>query len=330
YHGIINDVEASLQNGMSEQTLTRFKAKQILLEPGARGQSSLHKEARAPLTLLLGVAGFVLLIACANVANLLLARAAGSTGEIAVRLSIGANRLQLVRQLLTEAWILALFGGISGVAVARLTIIMIEAMLPAEIATKMQFAVDLRAMGFAAALVIATGLLFGLFPALHSTRPDVFGTLKGQTGQPSGARGAARLRTCLATVQIALSVTLLVTAGLFTRSLYNVSRVDLGLNATNVVTFGLSPELNGYKPAQSRAVFDRVHEALSALPGVTSVTAGTVALLAGNNWGNSVRVQGFEAGPDTDTNSRFNSIGPAYFKTLGVPLISGREFTEAD
>jgi predicted permease len=330
YHNIINDVEAPLQKGMSEQTMTRFKAKPILVEEGARGQSSIHREARAPLMLLLSVTAFVLLIACANVANLLLARAASRTGEIAVRLSIGASRIQLVRQLLTEALILAALGGVLGLAVARLTLGFIEALLPAEVQQNMHFIVDVRVMLFASALTIGTGLVFGLFPALHSTRPDLLSALKGQTGQPSGARAASRFRNSLAMAQIGLSMTLLVAAGLFTKSLYNVSRVDLGLKADNIATFGLSPNQNGYKPPQSRALFERLEGELNASPGVTSVSAGLVALLAGNNWGNSVRVQGFAAGPDTDTNSRFNGVGPGYFRTLGVPLIAGREFTTAD
>ena len=151
-------------------------------------------------------------------------------------------------------------------------------------------------MLFAAALAIGTGLLFGLFPALHSTRPDLVSSLKGQAGQPSGARSAARFRTSLATAQIALSMALLVSAGLFTRSLFNVSRVDLGLKADNVIMFRISPELNGYKPEQSRQLFERVEDEIGALPGVTGVTSSTVPLLSGSNWGNGVSVEGFKAG----------------------------------
>src|SRR5205085_1293681 len=159
---------------------------------------------------------------------------------------------------------------------------------------------------FTAALTLGTGLLFGLFPALHSTRPDLISSLKGQAGQPSGARSAARFRTSLATVQIALSMALLVSAGLFTKSLFNVTRVDLGLKADNVVTFGVSPALNGYTPPRSADLFARLEEELAALPGATGVTDSLVALLAGNNWGNDVSVEGFQTGPDTDTNSRYN------------------------
>jgi predicted permease len=315
---------------MSPQTLARFKAKPILLDPGSRGQSDVSHQARAPLILLLGVTAFVLLIACANIANLLLARGAARAGEMAVRLSIGAGRGQLVRQLLGESCLLALLGGVGGVLVAQWTLTLMAALLPAEAADTIALQIDPLVMMFAGVLAIGTGLLFGLFPALHSTRPDLISSLKGASGQPSGARSAARFRTCLATAQIALSMALLVSAGLFTRSLSNVSRVDLGLKADDIVMFQISPELNGYKPAQSRLLFERVEDELSAIPGAVAVTSSTVPLLSGNNWGNNVLVEGFEAGPDTDSNSNVNEVGPGYFAALGIPLLAGRDFTRGD
>jgi predicted permease len=315
YHTIVNDVEAPLQKGMSPQTMTRFQAKPILLEAGSRGQSSVSKEAKAPLTLLLGVTAFVLLIACANIANLLLARGAGRAGEMAIRLSIGAGRGQLVRQLLGESLLLAIFGGVGGVIVAQWTLNLMAALLPAQAAETVSLTIDPIVMLFAAALAIGTGVLFGL---------------KGQSGQPSGARSASRFRTTLATAQIALSMALLVSAGLFTRSLFNISRVDLGLRAENIITFQISPARNGYKVEQTRQLFERVEDEVGALPGVTGVTSSTVPLLAGSNWGNDVAVEGFKAGPDTDSNSRFNEVGPGYFPTLGIPLLAGRDFTRAD
>ncbi|MCA1649708.1 MAG: ABC transporter permease, partial [Acidobacteria bacterium] len=246
YRNIVNQVEAPLQRAMSDQTMARFRAKQVGVEQGAKGQSSVSGEAQAPLTLLLGVTGFVLLIACANIANLLLARAARRAGEMAVRLSIGASRRQLILQLLSESILLAVIGGAVGLLVAGWTLSLIASLLPAEAAATMDFALDRRVMLFAAALTLGTGVLFGLFPAIHSTRVDLLSTLKGQSGQPSGARSAARFRASLATLQIAMSMALLVSAGLFTRSLLNVSRVDLGLEVDNLVTFGISPELNAY------------------------------------------------------------------------------------
>ena len=330
YRTIVSDVEAPLQKGMSPQTMARFTAKPMLIDAGSRGQSSVSREAKAPLALLLGVTAFVLLIACANIANLLLARGAARAGEMAIRLSIGAGRGQLVRQLLGESCLLAILGGIGGVVVAQWTLNLIAALLPAQAADTVQLTIDPIVMLFAATLAIGTGLLFGLFPALHSTRPDLISSLKGQSGQPSGARSASRFRTSLATAQIALSMALLVSAGLFTRSLANVSRVDLGLKADHVIMFQVSPALNGYKPEQSRQLFERIEDEIGALRGVTGVTSSTVPLLSGSNWGNDVSVEGFTGGPDVDTNARFNEIGPGYFATLGIPLLAGRDFARGD
>jgi len=330
YHAIINDVEAPLQKGMSDHTMKQFRARKLTLEPDARGQSQMHKEAKTPLVLLLSVTGLVLLIACANIANLLLARAAGRASEMAVRLSIGAGRARLVGQLLTESCLLALLGGALGILVARWTLDLIASLLTAEAVRAIPVTVDAHILLFAAALTVGTGLLFGLFPALHSTRPNLVTALKGQSGQPSGARSAARFRTVLVTSQIGLSMLLLVCAGLFLRSLFNVSRVELGVKVENVVTFGVSPQLNGYTAQRSLELFERLEDELAAVPGVTGVTASLVPLLAGSNWSNSLEVEGFPSGPDTDTNANFNKIAPGYFRTFAVPLVAGREFTRAD
>jgi predicted permease len=330
YRSLVNDVEVPLQTGLSDQTLARFRAKEITVAPGVRGQSAVHQEARGPLVLLAGVTAFVLLIACANIANLLLARSAARAGEMAIRLSIGASRWQLVRQLLFESCVLAAFGGIAGLLVAHWTLALVGSMLPGEAAGWLRFEIDRTVLLSTAALVLGTGLLFGLFPAWHSTRPDLVTTLKGQAGQPAGGRAAARFRTTLATVQIAISMALLVSAGLFARSLYNVSRVDLGLRVDDIVTFRISPELNGYTPEASKALFERLEDELAAQPGVTAVSTSMVPLLSGSNWGSNLTVEGFPAGPDTDTHAMFNLVGPGYFRTLGVPLVTGREFTRAD
>ena len=330
YRAVINDVEAPLQRGMSDQTLERFRARQVLLEPGSRGQTSVDREARVPLLLLLSVTGLVLLIACANIANLLLARAAARSGEMAIRLSIGANRRQLIGQLLTESLVLAVIGGLAGIVVSRWTLDLIFAMLPTEAAATLQVRMDGTVLAFAAAVTLGTGLLFGLFPAWHSTNPNLLTTLKGQAGQPGGGRSAQWFRASLATTQIAISMALLVCAGLFTKSLMNVSRVELGINVERLATFAVSPEMNGYSPERSKQLFERLEDELAAQPGVTDVTASRVPALSGSNWGNSVAVEGFKAGPDTDTGSRYNQVAPGYFKTMSIPLLSGREFTRSD
>jgi len=276
YKAIINDVEVPLQKGMSDQRMAEFKAKQITTEPGQRGQSSFDNEARTPLIILLTVTGTVLLIACANIANLLLVRGAGRAAEMAVRLSIGASRRQLITQLLTESILLAMFGAIGGMVVAKWTIDAIASILPANDTSLVQFSLSPTMMTFAGATALLTGIAFGLFPALHSTRPDLAGTLKNQAGQPGGAKAARRFRTTLATVQIAMSMALLVPAGLFAKSLFNISRVDLGLKIDHMVTFSIAPELNAYTTERTRQLFERMEDEIAAVPGVTSVVAALV------------------------------------------------------
>ncbi|HYB95271.1 MAG TPA: ABC transporter permease [Vicinamibacterales bacterium] len=330
YSAILNEVEAPLQKGMSEATMKQFRAKQITTEPGPRGQSSFDNEARTPLIILLAVTATVLLIACANIANLLLVRGAGRAAEMAVRLSIGANRRQLITQLLTESITLATFGAVAGLFVARWTLDLIASIMPPDQSGLISFSLSPTMLTFAAAAAVITGIAFGLFPALHSTRPDLAATLKNQAGQPGGAKAARRFRTTLATVQIAMSMALLVPAGLFAKSLFNVSRVDLGLKTDHMVLFSLAPELNGYNTERTRQLFERIEDEIAAVPGVTSVAGAMVPVLAGDNWGNSLVVEGFEAGPDTNTSASFNGVGPGFFKTMSIPLLSGREFTRAD
>lgn len=330
YRPIVTEVEAPLQQGMSDATMARFRAKEIALEDGRRGQSSLHGEARTPLLLLFGITGIVLLIACANIANLLLARGASRTLEMAVRLSLGASRRQVLAQLLAESLLLALMGGVASLVVARWALAGIGALLPPAPASTLALELQPSVVAFAAVVAIATGLLFGMFPALHSTRPDLVTSIRANAGNLSGARSATRFRTTLVTAQIALSMALLVSAGLFIRSLANVSRVDLGVRIDDVVTFRIAPQLSGYDQPRTRVLYARLEEELATIPGVEGVTASFVPLLAGSNWGTDVNVQGFERGPDIDANSRFNAVAPGYFRTLGMPLLGGREFTVAD
>src|SRR5439155_17612278 len=228
---------------------------------------------------------------CANLANLLLARSAVRAGEIAIRLSIGPSRRHLIVQLLTESCLLAALGGLAGLVVAVWTLHLMTAMLPAEASESIQFHLDWSVLPVTAAVTLGTGLLFGLFPALHSTRPDLIASLKGQAGQPSGARAAARFRTTLATAQISWSMALLITAGLFMKSLVNLSRVHLGLKPENVVMFRVAPLMNGYKPERSRQFFQDLEDELAAQPGITAVSDSTVPLLTGSNNNNSVLVE---------------------------------------
>jgi predicted permease len=330
YRPIINDVEAPLQKGMSAPTLQKFRAKVVTLADGRKGQSSMIKSSRTPLTLLFSITGIVLLIACANIANLLLARAAGRSMEMAVRLSLGATRKQLIAQLLTESVVLAVLGGLVSVVVARWTLGGLASMMPSREVGGIAFTLSGPVLVFTAVVSLGTGLLFGIVPALQSTRPDLVTELRNNSGKLSGGRGAARFRTGLVTAQIALSMALLISAGLFIKSLRNVSRVDLGIKIDNLVTFGISPARSGYDSTRANELYGRIESGLAALPGVTGVTSSTIQLIAGNNWGQGVSVEGFHKDADTDDGSRFNQVGPNYFHVLGVPLLFGRDFTASD
>jgi predicted permease len=329
YRGIINDIEAPLHTTMSEQRLASFREKTLLLEPGARGQSSAPEQARVPLTLLFGVTALVLLIACVNIANLLLARGAARAGEMAVRASVGASRWHLVRQLLIEAGMLGALGCLASLPLAVATLGLIAGIMPAS-SEPIPIGLSGPAVGFAIVAALGTVLLFGLLPALATTRTPPGAVLKGQSGQPSGSRAMVRFRSTLVTAQISFSMVLLVLAGLFSQSLANVGRVELGLTPESVATFCVAPVLNGYEPERSAQLFDRLEEELAALPGVTAVASSMVPVLSGSQWGGNVTVEGFEYTPDTDRNASFSEVGSGYFRTLQIPLLAGRDFGTAD
>jgi len=330
YRPILNDVEAPLQTGMSAATMAKFKTKEIGVFPGYRGQSSIHRQVTTPLTMLFGVTAVVLLIACANIANLLLARGAARAREMGVRLAIGAARRQLVAQLLTESIILALMGGVASLAVAALTLKLLGSILPSDAGTLLRLSLQPSVVAFAGILALGTGLLFGLFPALHNTRSEVVDAIRSNTGQIAGHRHAARFRSALVTAQITLASALLICAGLFLKSLVNVTHVELGVRVDDVVTFSISPRRSGYDTTRSALLFRQAEDELAHLPGVSGVTSSRVPLLASSNWGTDVYVEGFQTGPDIDNNSRYNEVGPGYFATLGIPLLAGREFTASD
>jgi predicted permease len=329
YTALINQVDVPLQTGMTPQNLAQFKAKTIQLADGRQGQSRLMRSERTPLTILMSVTGVVLLIACANIANLLLARGAGRAGEMAVRLSIGASRKQLVRQLLLESCLLSLFGGLAGLVVMKGTVAFLVSQVPTV--STMSTAFSWGVLGFAAGLSLLTGVLFGLFPALHSTRPDLANTLKSQAGQPSGAKSAARFRAVLVTVQIALSMGLLTCAGLFTKSLLNVSRVQLGVTVDELVTFSVNPRRLGYPQPRLRQFLEDLGDRLAAVPGVVNVAIARVPLIGNASSSTTISIEGYSASPTAgDANSAFNEITPGYFTTTGMSLLAGRDFSAAD
>ena len=330
YRAIINEVEAPLNAFMTEQSLKSFREKRLKLEPGARGQSSTPQNAAMPLTLLLGVTTLVLLIACVNIANLLLARGAARAGEMAVRASMGASRRQMVAQLLTEAGLMGLLGCVASVPIAAATLAVISMVMPEGAAASLQIGLSPAAILFAVVVSTITVFLFGLLPALAATHAAPVAVLKEQGGQHSGGRGMARLRRSLVTAQITFSMVLLVLAGLFIQSLSNLANVELGLRADSVATMWVTPARSGYEPERSSQLFQRIEENLAGLPGVVSVASAVVPLIAGNSRTGNVSVQGFEAAPDADTDAGFNAVSEAFFRTLQIPLLAGRDFSNAD
>src|ERR1043166_8111865 len=325
---IVKDVEVPLQTGASEAMVKKFAARNIILVDWSRGYSFARNKRRTPIYLLFGITGVVLLIACANIANLLLARGANRSTEMAVRLSLGASRGQLLAQLLTESFVLALGGALLGALVAKGTLLSFMFLLPPEQAKTLRFALDAQALGFGALLAVLTGFLFGLFPALHATRTDLITSIRSGVGKHSGGRGAAGFRTGLVTAQIALSMALLISAGLFVKSLRNLGAVDLVIDIDRLLTFKISPGLNGYERSRSRELFKQVERDIAALPGVTRVSGSLVPALGGENWDNSVSVQGFKKAPDIDDDAHFNEVGPGYFKTMNIPILAGRRSEE--
>jgi len=315
----------------SERLRTRFLEKTLEIFPGGRGSSGIREEARLPLLVLMGMVGLVLLIACANVANLLLARASSRQKEVAVRLALGAGRARLVRQLLVESLVLSLVGGLLGVVFASWTGDLLLRALPFEGATRAFSAEpDLRVGAFALGLAVLTGLVFGLVPALQATRPRLFPTLKSESAAVASGSMPFRFRKALVVAQIALSLLLLIGAGLFTRSLANLRALNPGFQPESLIAFSLDPALNGYPLERRLALLKQVQEEIGAEPGVVSVSLAEEALMTNSNSSSTVRVDGYPAKDDEDMNPNFNGVGPGFFATLGITQVAGRDFTEAD
>ncbi|HEX5048257.1 MAG TPA: ABC transporter permease [Gammaproteobacteria bacterium] len=330
YHAIINDVEAPRLTGVSAKDLAAFRAKVVVLEPGARGQSSVRANARAPLTVLALATTLVLLIACVNVANLMLARGADRGGEVAIRTSLGAAPLRIAGLLVVEAVLLALAAGLVSVPLELATARGIVALLPRFASATFAPGLDSVTLALTAALALGSALAFGLSPAFKLARTPPGRVLQAQTARSTGGKTAKSFRAVLTTAQIGLSMTLLVLAGWFAQSLANAFNVDVGFRTDSLVTFTVSPERNGYDQVRTDAFFDRLEAELGALAGVSSVTSSMVNLLGSSTWGTNVAVEGFDSASAPDFDILRNSVGPDFFGTLEMPLVAGRSFTAAD
>jgi predicted permease len=332
FAALIKDVEyPAARSGIgSDRDRELFQQRRLSLRDGSHGRDANRGETQVILLLMFTITGFVLAIACANVANLLLARVADRSTEMFVRLSLGASSSRLIRLLLVESLVLGVLGAAGALTVARMTLSSLAATMPAEDMTMLAFEIDWTVLSFAMVLGVGTSVVFGLFPAVHGVRAAVGAGLQASSTRMAGSRAANRFRASLATSQVALATALLATAGLFVVSLVNLARTELGIRQEGLVTFRVSPYLNGYSRERAQALFDRVEEELQAVPGVVAVTTSTVPLLAGSNWQNNITVEGFDAGPDADTVVSVARVGLDYFRTMGIPMLTGREFTSAD
>src|SRR5580700_11258579 len=306
-------------------------AQKLEMQPAAQGLNQLRLEWEKPLVALMALVGLVLLIACANVANLLLARAASRRREMAIRLALGAGRGSLLRQLLVESMLIALAGGLLGLLVSVWTTSALLHILPADATGGwIAAALDLRTLAFTLALATFTGLLFGLAPALQAGRAEVASTLREQRASLAAAGGGARIRRVLVVAQLALSLLLLVGAGLFARSLFNLQRVDPGFRTERLLTFAIDPSLNGYTKERGFALFHDLQERLVRLPGVAAAGAASPGPLTHSNRGSNITVEGYQAREDENMDVSRHSVAPGYFRALGSPLVRGREITERD
>ena len=300
------------------------------VESGSQGEMNARRGFAKPLRLLFGVVGLVLLIACANVANLLLARASGRKKEIAVRLALGASRARLIRQLLTESVLLATAGGALGVLFA-LWIKDGLLILTDWGGREMRAALDLRVLGFTLGLSVVTGLIFGIVPAMRATRLDLTPALK-DTGRGSSAIGRSLLTKSLVVVQVSLSVLLLIGAGLLIRTLRNLQHVETGFNANNLLLFDVDPSLVGYEEDRRTALYEQMFGRLEAVPGVQAVTFSRHALLSYGATTSSVYVEG-ELGPDgkpLEADAKVHNVRENFLQAMEIPLLLGRNLTAAD
>ena len=324
FKSYINEIPANDAANLTSAQRRNYFERRIKLDSGTTGLLSgyLRRTVTQPLLVLMIIVVLVLLIACANVANLLLARATTRRKEIAVRLSLGAGRFRLVRQLLTESLLLAILSGGLGLLFAQWGVTLLLAYLPQRGSVSLNPALDTQVLVFTLAVTLVTSLLFGLTPALRATRLDLAASLKNVVG---GGQARLTLHKMLVVTQVALTLFLLVGAGLFVRSLQNLKNLDAGFNRENVLLFGLDTGSN-YTLAQRVNLQKQLLERLESLPGARTASLSHVGLLSGSRTTNDILVEGRAPRPDEDVKCFQLWVGPKFFTTMGIPLLQGRDF----
>jgi predicted permease len=320
YYGSMADAE----------TRKRFLDQRLRLRDAATGASPLRGDFAEPLFVLLAAAGLVLLIACSNLGNLLLARTTARNREMAVRLALGASRGRLIRQLLTESLCLAAIGGVVGLGAA---VLLREGLLRlvSDDTIALPAALDLRVLGFVFVLTLAAGLILGLLPAMRITKMQPVTGLREQGRDIAGSAAWLRVGRAVVIGQLALSLPLLVGAGLLVRTLVNLQHIELGYPKDDMVTVRVDGQSAGYDPLRQVAAFEALLARIRTVPGVRAATYSNNGLFQGSDNGDQIDVEGYTPkGRGDDTGSRYDQIGPEYFSTLGVPVLLGREITEED
>jgi predicted permease len=320
---------AAYYGGMADQaTRKRFLNQRLRVRDAATGASSLRGDFSEPLVVLLVAAALVLLIACSNLGNLLLARATVRNREMAVRLALGASRGRLIRQLMTESLCLAIAGGALGLGAAILLRQGLLLLVPDTVA--LPAAIDWRVLAFVFVVTLAAGLLLGLLPALRITNTEAAAGLREQGRGIAGSAVWLRVGKAVVIGQLALSLPLLIGAGLLVRTLGNLQRVDVGYAKDDLITVRMDARAAGYDAARQAAAFDALLARLRTVPGVRAATYSNNGLFGGSDNGDAITVEGYTPTGRDDGGSRYDAVGPGYFSTLGIPVLVGREITEQD
>src|SRR6185503_6224491 len=337
-HRTARQTQARASGATAIRDLDPEQYPRLFLDPGSQGEMNSRKYYARSLYILFGVVGLVLLIACANVANLLLSRAAARQKEIGIRLALGASRWRLIRQLLTESVLIAAMGGVIGILFA---IWIKDGVLAVNDwggrgMRALEPKLDLRVLGFTVALSLMTGIVFGLAPAWRSTKLDLTPALK-DSARSSSSASRSLLSRGLVVLQVALSLLLLIGAGLFLRTLVNLQRVEPGFNARNLLLFGVQPGLIGYKDEKLSQLYQQMTERLEAVPGVQAVTFSRTALLSQSMSSRDLYLRSaLDVPPDSE--GRIRSSGEVYIhqvrenflEAMGIPLLAGRTLRAED
>jgi predicted permease len=298
--------------------------------PASRGRSYLRRQFSKPLLVLMATVVLVLLIACANVANLLIARATSRQKEIAVRLALGSGRQRIIQQLLVESLLLSMVGGMAGLLLAiGMDKVLINFLPPTSAPLAVSSLPDWRILGFTLGISVLTGVAFGLAPALQATRSYVADTLKDQAGAVVGGTSSA-VRKLLVVAQIALSLLLLIGAGLFTRSLRKLKDLDPGFRTTNLLAFKIDPTLSGYTSDRTKMFYQHLKENLEALPGVNQAALAVMPVMEGDEWDQWVTIDSYSPKPGEVPDPHMNFVSPNYFQTMEITLLAGRDIRRTD